>query len=239
MTRCTTSSRPWPTTSLWLFLPRFHFCRAFKESTGLSPHAWLHQHRLKQAMNMLRDTDAPVVSVANGAWLCVANRFRRGIQENDRRNPKRLAEAHTLAAISRQVRQSLWGSHRFGPLDKDHRGAHADRRQTMAWKNLIGPRAITSRRRVVASALMYGLSLTVRFTSTTGEEVENPAQAAQTINPLLSIMIKDGVPISRDWPPKHAHSIVFQRAPSLSSRGCRTTCERPMPIPLMPDCSPP
>ena len=45
-------------------LSRFHFCRAFKESTGLSPHAWLRKHRLEQAMNLLRDTDASVVSVA-------------------------------------------------------------------------------------------------------------------------------------------------------------------------------
>jgi AraC family transcriptional regulator len=45
-------------------LSRFHFCRAFKESTGLSPHAWLRQHRLDQAMNMLRDTDESIVSVA-------------------------------------------------------------------------------------------------------------------------------------------------------------------------------
>lgn len=45
-------------------LSRFHFCRAFKESTGLSPHAWLRQHRLDQAMNMLRDTDMSVMSVA-------------------------------------------------------------------------------------------------------------------------------------------------------------------------------
>src|SRR5258708_38510846 len=45
-------------------LSRFHFCRAFKESTGLSPHAWLRQHQLEQAMNILRDTDASVVSVA-------------------------------------------------------------------------------------------------------------------------------------------------------------------------------
>jgi AraC family transcriptional regulator len=45
-------------------LSRFHFCRAFKESTGLSPHAWLRQHRLEQAMSMLRDTDESVVSIA-------------------------------------------------------------------------------------------------------------------------------------------------------------------------------
>ncbi|MCC8938990.1 helix-turn-helix transcriptional regulator [Bradyrhizobium sp. Arg68] len=45
-------------------LSRFHFCRAFKESTGLSPHAWLRQCRLEQAMNLLRDTDASIVSVA-------------------------------------------------------------------------------------------------------------------------------------------------------------------------------
>jgi AraC family transcriptional regulator len=45
-------------------LSRFHFCRAFKESTGLSPHAWLRQLRLEQAMQMLRETDASVVTVA-------------------------------------------------------------------------------------------------------------------------------------------------------------------------------
>lgn len=45
-------------------LSRFHFCRAFKESTGLSPHAWLRQHHLEQAMNLLRDTDDSIVSIA-------------------------------------------------------------------------------------------------------------------------------------------------------------------------------
>ncbi|MEZ2147529.1 helix-turn-helix transcriptional regulator, partial [Bradyrhizobium sp. DN5] len=45
-------------------LSRFHFCRAFKESTGLSPHGWLRQHRLEQAMTMLRDSDDAVVSIA-------------------------------------------------------------------------------------------------------------------------------------------------------------------------------
>jgi AraC family transcriptional regulator len=45
-------------------LSRFHFCRAFKESTGLSPHAWLPQHQLEQAMNLLRSTDDSIVSIA-------------------------------------------------------------------------------------------------------------------------------------------------------------------------------
>jgi AraC family transcriptional regulator len=46
-------------------LSRFHFCRAFKESTGLSPHAWLRQYRLEQALNMLQDTDESVIAVAS------------------------------------------------------------------------------------------------------------------------------------------------------------------------------
>jgi AraC-like DNA-binding protein len=42
-------------------LSRLYFCRAFKESTGLSPLGWLRQYRLEQAVNMLRDTDDWVV----------------------------------------------------------------------------------------------------------------------------------------------------------------------------------
>ena len=62
-------------------LSRFHFCRAFKESTGLSPHAWLRQRRLEQAMNMLRDTDASIESVARelgyASQTAFAAAFRR------------------------------------------------------------------------------------------------------------------------------------------------------------------
>jgi hypothetical protein len=99
----------------------------------------------------------------------------------------------------------------------------------MAWKNLIGPHAITSRRRAVASALMYGLSLTVRFTSPTGEEAEHPAQAAQGFHPISSIMINDGGQLFRNWP-KPAHPIVFQPGWPLHSRSCRAACERAMPM---------
>ena len=62
-------------------LSRFHFCRAFKESTGLSPHAWLRQHQLERAMTMLRDTDESVVSIAialgYGSQTAFAAAFKR------------------------------------------------------------------------------------------------------------------------------------------------------------------
>lgn len=45
-------------------LSRFHFCRAFKESTGLSPHNWLRQYRLEQAIMMLRAPNNSVAMVA-------------------------------------------------------------------------------------------------------------------------------------------------------------------------------
>ena len=109
----------------------------------------------------------------------------------------------------------------------------------MVWKNFVGPRAITSRRRVLASAVMYGLSLTVRFTSTAGDETEISAQAAQRTNPMLSIMMNGGQISHSDWPLNPAQSIVFQRGWPASLRGCRSACERPMPKPSIADCLPP
>lgn len=45
-------------------LSRFHFCRAFKKSTGVSPHEWLRERRLEQAMGMLRDPRVLITDVA-------------------------------------------------------------------------------------------------------------------------------------------------------------------------------
>ena len=60
----------------------------------------------------------------------------------------------------------------------------------MTWKIMISPLAITRRRRVIATALLYGLSLSVRFTSATGEEVQLPPatvqEAAATFSALTS-----------------------------------------------------
>jgi AraC family transcriptional regulator len=68
-------------------LSRFHFCRAFKESTGLSPHAWLRQHRLEQAVNMLRDTDESVVSVAAALGYASQTAFAAAFRKQTGKSP--------------------------------------------------------------------------------------------------------------------------------------------------------
>jgi hypothetical protein len=96
----------------------------------------------------------------------------------------------------------------------------------MDWKNL----AVAPRRRAVATALVYGLSLTVRFTSSTGEEA--PAQATQSTNPMTSIMINNG------WPPKPAIPVALRGWP-LGPRNCRAACEGPALISSLPNCAAP
>ena len=96
----------------------------------------------------------------------------------------------------------------------------------MILKNFVSLLAIVPRRRVVATTIVYGLSLAVRFTSATGEEVEIPAQSVQRTNPVMSIMIKDGAQLPyADWVPNAAQPIIFRhhgplRVSSMSS--CRS-----------------
>lgn len=94
----------------------------------------------------------------------------------------------------------------------------------MDWKRLT----IAPRRKAVATALLYGLSLTVRFTSPTGEE----APAAQNTNVATSIMVNNGpfpkpvLPMAlRGWP--------------LGPRSCRAACEGPALLSALPNCAVP
>jgi hypothetical protein len=103
--------------------------------------------------------------------------------------------------------------------------------------NFVSSLAIAPRRKVVATALVYGLSLAVRFTSAAGEETEIPPQAVQGANPVTSIMINDGAQLFKDWPLKPAQPIAFHRGWSLGSRACRAARESPTAMPSCP--SPP
>ena len=81
----------------------------------------------------------------------------------------------------------------------------------MTWKNFVSPLAISARRKVVASAVVYGLSLAVRFTSATGEQVEIPAQSEQRTSLVMSIMTKDSAQLPyADWAPDAAQPIFFR-----------------------------
>jgi hypothetical protein len=107
----------------------------------------------------------------------------------------------------------------------------------MAAKNFVNPHAIRPRRKIVATALVYGLSLAVRFTSAAGEETEVPPPAPRSAYPITSIMINDGGrTFYKDWP-RPAQPIAFRnRALSL---GCSAVCGGPMPSPLASTCPAP
>ena len=82
----------------------------------------------------------------------------------------------------------------------------------MIWKTFVSRLAITSRRRGLATAALYGLSLAVRFTSAAGEEVEIPPQSAQRAQPLISIMTSDSSRLPyEDWGRKSMQPVVFRQ----------------------------
>ncbi|SDI08674.1 hypothetical protein SAMN05216338_101730 [Bradyrhizobium sp. Rc2d] len=109
----------------------------------------------------------------------------------------------------------------------------------MIWKNFVNRLLITSRRKGPATALVYGLSLGIRFTSATREEVEIPAQSMQGTNPVISIMATAGAQLPQhDWSPSPAQLVTFRRDWRLPSTGCRAACEGPVPTSSMPNCLP-
>jgi hypothetical protein len=104
----------------------------------------------------------------------------------------------------------------------------------MTWKNYIALPAIVPRRRVIASALVYGLSLSVRFTSAAGEQVEVPSLAT------ASIMVRDDTPTPYNgWPLRPTEPIALQLGWPLVTRRCHAACERHTPMAMAPTCGAP
>jgi AraC family transcriptional regulator len=54
-----------------------HFSRAFRKSTGLSPHAWLLQARVGSAKAMLRVGDTPLPTIARACGFADQSHFAR------------------------------------------------------------------------------------------------------------------------------------------------------------------
>jgi AraC family transcriptional regulator len=59
-----------------------HFCRAFKESTGASPHTWFSQRRIERAQEIIAETPGMgltevALSVGFGSQSAFGTAFRR------------------------------------------------------------------------------------------------------------------------------------------------------------------
>lgn len=58
-------------------LSPFHFARAFRTTTGLTPHQFVTARRVERARTQLRETDASVVEVAHAVGFANVSHFRR------------------------------------------------------------------------------------------------------------------------------------------------------------------
>jgi AraC-like DNA-binding protein len=53
------------------------FVRAFRQSTGTSPHQWLIQRRIELALSLMRDRTLPLIEVALAAGFADQSHFTR------------------------------------------------------------------------------------------------------------------------------------------------------------------
>ncbi|WP_298875099.1 hypothetical protein [uncultured Bradyrhizobium sp.] len=92
----------------------------------------------------------------------------------------------------------------------------------MTSKTFVSFLTFPPRRRLAATTIMYGLSLAVRFTSATGEEVEIPPQS---LHPAMSIISNDDTHLSyAGWGGPNAIEPAFFRR---RSAGSTSSCPSP------------
>ena len=98
----------------------------------------------------------------------------------------------------------------------------------MTSKTLLSSFAIPPRRRLVATTIVYGLSLAIRFTSATGEEVELPVRSLQMTNLTMSIMTNDSAQLSyADWGGPNATEPIFFRRRRPPPASAMLSCASP------------
>ena len=105
----------------------------------------------------------------------------------------------------------------------------------MVWRNFVNRLAITSKRRGLAAAVVYGLSLGVRFTSAAGEEVEIAPPSVQRTVSAFSIMAGARAPFPYQ---NSAQPIVFRSGWPLVRQTTAGACELSLPALMRGDLGP-
>jgi AraC family transcriptional regulator len=85
-------------------LSPFHFSRAFKASTGLTPHAYLQGQRVARAVTLVRDTNTPLSQVALDCGFSTQSRMTTAFARSMGLTPARYRRAHGKTAGSGQTR---------------------------------------------------------------------------------------------------------------------------------------
>jgi AraC-like DNA-binding protein len=62
-------------------LGRFHFLRQFKQTVGMTPHAWLVRLRLEQACSLLARSSQTIAEVAQGVGFYDQSHFNRAFRQ--------------------------------------------------------------------------------------------------------------------------------------------------------------
>jgi len=71
-----------------------HFAFAFKQSTGVAPHAWLRRQRIDRARALLRDQDVSLTSVAQSVGFATQSAFGVAFKKETRSTPAAWRRLH-------------------------------------------------------------------------------------------------------------------------------------------------
>ncbi|MGJ7489779.1 helix-turn-helix transcriptional regulator [Variovorax sp. ZT4R33] len=82
-------------------LSRGHFGKAFKQSVGHSPHAWLTAQRIEQARRLLLARDIPVAEIAVTCGFADQSHFTRTFAKEVGVPPVHWRRAHLQAEVGR------------------------------------------------------------------------------------------------------------------------------------------
>ena len=77
-------------------LSKYHLVRAFKARTGLPPHAYLQQIRLRQAGTLLRQTSSTVEQIGRECGYRSASQFAAAFRRHYGQSPARYRKSHTV-----------------------------------------------------------------------------------------------------------------------------------------------